>query len=139
MPEEKKRLYAALPAFRKGFEPCGAIAVPPGLMFAYKANAMVVADYDGTVNIERVVYLCVATDDYVVTAIMQFLKRAWLWSSEGLVDMPDYVSCIVKSGRGLLPLLLFGVIDKVHRVRVCQMALLTQYSLVRALVAILCL
>lgn len=50
--------------------------VPTRPVLAYKENALVDVDEDGTMSIEKNVYLQVAITGHVVMVVMQFLERA---------------------------------------------------------------
>lgn len=75
--------------------------MPSSLVFANKSNAMVDMDKAGKVRRKRDVFLWVAVADHCVIVIIQFFYRSRPWSGEWLVDMPDFDSRIVESGRGV--------------------------------------
>lgn len=114
--DERRRLYVATPQSWKEYESCHALTVPSSSVFAYKANVMVDEDELGTAGRQRDVFLRVTMPDHVVMAVMQFIKRAWLWSRRRLEDMLACDPWMVESGHGALFPLSPEVIDRVRQV-----------------------
>lgn len=74
-PEEKRRLYVAVPPSRRDYKPCRFIAIPSSPGFAYKSTIMADVDESDTAEWEQHVYMYVAITDHVVVVVVKFLAR----------------------------------------------------------------
>lgn len=122
----------------KEYRPCRALAVPSSPLFAYKAIAVVDEDEVCTSRRQWDVFLRVVVADLDFKVVMQFRERAWLWSSEWLKDMLDFIQRMVESARDVVFSLLPAIINRARRVRVCWILVGTRYFPVRAFAAVLC-
>lgn len=64
LPEERSCLYGAAQSSWKEYEPCCAFSMPSSPLFAYKSNAMVDVNGDGSVVVKRDVLLLVSVADH---------------------------------------------------------------------------